>query len=96
MIKKVSKFTCGHQHALVMHCLLCNFQAAQPSLLLQAHCEIITYIDESMIIYYKYNYKKKEEKKKNVCATFLTETSKCVAPHMNYITSDWGEEKNIY
>ena len=40
MLNTVFKFTCGHQHVLVKHCLLCNFPAAQPSLLLQPRCEM--------------------------------------------------------
>lgn len=34
------KFTCGHQHVLVKHCLLYNFPAAPPSLLLLPHCQM--------------------------------------------------------
>lgn len=40
MLNRVSKFTCAHQHVLVKHCLLCNFPAAPPSLLLLPHCEM--------------------------------------------------------
>lgn len=32
--------TCEHQPELGRRCLLCNFPAAPPSLLLQAHCEV--------------------------------------------------------
>lgn len=41
------KFTCGHQHELVKHCLLCNFQVAQPSLLLQPRCETKEHLAEN-------------------------------------------------
>lgn len=44
MLNGVSKFTCGRQRVPVKHCLLCNFPAAQPWLLLQPHCEMSEYI----------------------------------------------------
>lgn len=44
---KFYKLTCGHQRVLVKHCLLCNFQVAQPSLLLQLRYKINNYIVEN-------------------------------------------------
>lgn len=39
MLNRVSGFTDVRQRVLVKHCLLCNFPAAPPSLLLQPHCD---------------------------------------------------------